>query len=771
MNDLICTLTARCRASALWLTLFAAAVAQGAEPYGGWEPVGIAGGGSMFTPAISPVDPQRMMINCDMSAAYLSADTGRSWRMIHYSQLSGNTFCRPVFHPTESNTIYAVSGWSGSLKVTRDGGRTWVATGNLPAGLKGEIAIDSGNPDLMFAGVQDGVWRSTDAGKSWKKGNGPKGAAVGFHCDQTSPAARRICFAATTEGVWRSDDGGASWVEKSAGLPWRELRSFAGASNTKAGLCALYVAVPARETGGAYSGGVYRSVDRGEHWESAMGEGINKDIRAADEWAMGKIAEYHKVLAADAKPLTVYALNSNTGVKPPHHATVYRSDDGGKNWRATFSPDARFQKTNVDMDWRTAGAGQFYQEEPFGAAICPSDPERLLFCGSMGCFITVNGGVSWRACHAVAAASEPAGGPDSRWICNGLVVTTTWHYYVDPFERNRHYIAYTDIGFSRSLDAGKTWMWWGRKAWPPWQNTCYELAFDPDTKGRIWGAFSDTHDIPNENIISGRHRPDRPGGVCLSEDSGATWRKMNEGLPAAPVTALVLDPKSRAGARTLYAGVFDKGVFKSVDDGRTWKTAGEGLGTDANRRVCRLILHADGTLFALITAKKAGGKYLQSGVGLYRSIDGAGSWELVNGTKPLLWPKDFAVGLQDRRTIYLGASDLGHGNTEGGLYRTLDGGKSWELILRKGPQHFGAYLHPKRSGWVYATLCEGAPGSGLWLSRDLGRNWESVDGLPFSNIQRVEFDPADDSIIYVTTFGGSVWRGPADGAGKEAVTK
>jgi hypothetical protein len=58
------------------------------------------------------------------------------------------------------------------------------------------------------------------------------------------------------------------------------------------------------------------------------------------------------------------------------------------------------------------------------------------------------------------------------------------------------------------------------------------------------------------------------------------------------------------------------------------------------------------------------------------------------------------------------------------------------------------------------TLTEGAPGAGLWLTRDHGQTWEAFDELPFSNIQRVEFNPHDETRIHVTTFGGSVWRGP-----------
>ena len=110
---------------------------------------------------------------------------------------------------------------------------------------------------------------------------------------------------------------------------------------------------------------------------------------------------------------------------------------------------------------------------------------------------------------------------------------------------------------SRSLDGGTTWHWWNQKTWAPWRNTCYEMAFDPDTPGKIWGAFSDVHDIPNDNIISEHHGHQRPGGVCVSRDFGASWKPETQGIPPKPVTSIVLDPRSAKGARTLYAGVFD----------------------------------------------------------------------------------------------------------------------------------------------------------------------------------------------------------------------
>jgi len=694
--------------------------------------------------------------------------------MIHHAQLRTDTQCRPGFHPTDANVMYASS--SGRLKVSRDRGRTFAPVGDLKDSLSGEIAIHPSDPRLLLVGTRSGRCQlSRDAGLTWTPCPGPQGRVVGFHfvpAGRASPLASELVrgrttyeehtmFAATDRGIWRSNDGGRTWAEKTEGLPWKEIQGFAGGSDATGTM--LYCTVTSKLEDGILRGGVYRSRDRGETWESAMGRGINLGTTKADQWSYGPIAQYRQILTTDARPLTVYVLNTSTGFHPPHHETVYRSDDGGGTWRATYFQDPRFKEYNVAPNYVTASAGQSYKggDTPFGAAICNSDPNRLILVWSQS-YITHNGGATWFNGDTYPAPGQQPG-PGSAWACTGLVVTTTWNYYLDPFEANRHYIAYTDIGFARSLDAGRTWIWWDKNTWAPWRNTCYEIAFDPEIPGKMWGAFSNVHDIPNDNIISERHGHNGPGGACISRDFGASWKPEAQGLPLRPVTSIVLDPRSPKDARALYAGVFMEGVYKSTDDGQTWTLKKTGLGHPLNMRVSRVLLHADGTLFAMICAMRpAQGKPLVSeGVGLYRSRDGAETWEKVNASQLFLYPKDFSVHPRNSNIILVGVCDAGGGDQSGGLWRTTDAGQTWQRIGRQARQTFGGYFHPKHEDWIYMTLTEGAPGAGLWLSQDNGQTWQAFDALPFSNIQRLTFDPADDNLLYVTTFGGSIWRGPA----------
>ena len=692
-----------------------------------------------------------MFIACDMSGSYVTGDGGENWRMIHYSQLSSNIRFRAAFHPENPAVILAADGADNSwLVISKDAGRTWARLARLPAALTGELIFNLRNPRELALGAGKKTYLSADGGKTWQEAAGVRGEFL------SAAFAGQEIFVGTKTGIFRSVDERKTWSQTSGNLSDAEILSFAVGQSIDGKSVILYAATSTGLKDGKLIGGVFRSENRGSTWESAMGGGLNLETKALDQWSEGEFPVYRTVLAARGKPATVYALNTSTGVPPPHHATVYRSDDAGRHWRAVFYPDPRWQPCNVEADFVVATDRQYYGGFPNGVTLSPGNPEALLWVDNGSAYCTTNGGGNWRAAHSRPAPAAPDGSP--RWRCNGLVVTTTWNYYIDPHNPSRHHLCYTDIGYARSEDRGATWAWWPKAGRAPWRNTCYELAFDPAKPGRLWGAFSDVHDIPYGNIIENRHRSQGPGGIALSEDGGKSWKPLNGGLPAAPVTSITLDPRSAADKRVLYAGLFGQGVFRSDNGGTLWAAKSSGLGSAANRRVSKVFLHGDGTLFALVTALKQGRDFQPGGVGLFRSADRGESWLSVTAGQPFLWPKDFTVDPASSQVIYLGNCDA-NGVQSGGLYRTEDGGKTWQRLLRQGPEHVGASLMPGRPDWVFATVAEGAETSGLWLSTDRGRTFSPVAGLPFRNATRVTADPADPKVIYITTFGGSAWKG------------
>jgi hypothetical protein len=302
----------------------------------------------------------------------------------------------------------------------------------------------------------------------------------------------------------------------------------------------------------------------------------------------------------------------------------------------------------------------------------------------------------------------------------------------------------------------------------------------------MWAALSQVHDIPNNNIVLGGHRAEGYGCVGYSEDFGVTWIERNlqqpvidyhwsewtegdyaarKGLPVAPVTSVILDPKSPVDARILYASVWQHGVFTSLDGGLTWSPCYTGLGAPGgNMRVCRLRLHPDGTLFCLITGLLHDSQLIRDGVGLYRSTDNGNTWQEITNGLDICWTTDYDVDPRDSQIVYLGVcDDPGRNQQEGGLYKTTDGGHAWQRLARKSSLHFGATIYPQNPDWVYMTLTyNDAANPPLWLSKDAGSTWEPFEDYPFCSAHRVHFDPQDEGTIYVTSYGGSVWKGPAE---------
>jgi photosystem II stability/assembly factor-like uncharacterized protein len=251
------------------------------------------------------------------------------------------------------------------------------------------------------------------------------------------------------------------------------------------------------------------------------------------------------------------------------------------------------------------------------------------------------------------------------------------------------------------------------------------------------------------------------GGVVVSEDGGRTWKPSIEGMGQTAATHMLLDPKSPADSRTLYVCGFGKGVFKSTDGGRSWTLKNNGL--EGNEPFAwRMVSDSKGRLYLVVARRSSDGSIgsPQDGA-LYRSSDGAEHWQRLAMPEGCNGPNGLAVDPSDDSRLYLAAwgKRVPSGDTGGGIFLSTDAGKTWKSVLDRDQHVFDVTPDGRLPGVLYATGFE----SSAWKSTDRGEQWTRIKGYNFKWGQRVFPDPADPKMIYVCTFGGGIWHGPADG--------
>ena len=275
-----------------------------------------------------------------------------------------------------------------------------------------------------------------------------------------------------------------------------------------------------------------------------------------------------------------------------------------------------------------------------------------------------------------------------QWTTTGLDVTTNYGVQFDPFNLKHVYIDYTDIGLFQSNNGGASWKSSSSGVPEDWRNTSYWLAFDPAVKGLLWGAFSGVHDLPRAKDWRRRSPLTFTGGVAVSTDSGWHWTPSNQGMPSTSVTDILMDPSSPVGKRTLYLTGFGRGVYKSVDNGKTWNLKNDGI-TEAQPFVWRLTQTREGTLYLVIARASEGRNPPVPGPGaLYRSTDKAEHWVKMNLPKGVDGPTGLTVDPRNSRRLYLTA--WGHEGIEvdrgGGVFLSTDAGQTWKPIFQNS-QH------------------------------------------------------------------------------------
>jgi hypothetical protein len=277
----------------------------------------------------------------------------------------------------------------------------------------------------------------------------------------------------------------------------------------------------------------------------------------------------------------------------------------------------------------------------------------------------------------------------------------------------------------------------------------------------MWGAFSAVHDLPRPKMWRHRDPDTYRGGVGISTDGGRTWAPAGTGMPESATTHVLLDPTSPRGNRTLYACAFGRGVFKSTDGGTTWAPRSAGI-EGPQPFAWRLTRAGDGTLYLVVARRSERGEIGDERDGaLYRSADGAERWTrmaLPSGTNG---PSGLAVDPRDSRRLYLAAwgRATAGGDTGGGIFLSTDGGATWRNVLPAYQHVYDVTIDERDPVTLYACGFD----QSAFRSQDRGLTWARIRGFNFKWGHRVIPDPRDAARIYVTTFGGGVWHGPAAG--------
>ncbi len=171
----------------------------------------------------------------------------------------------------------------------------------------------------------------------------------------------------------------------------------------------------------------------------------------------------------------------------------------------------------------------------------------------------------------------------------------------------------------------------------------------------------------------------------------------------------------------------------------------------------------DGTLFLIVSRRSDDGSIGNEGDGaIYRSDDHAESWTKVGLPKETNGPTSLVVDAENPNRLLLsawGRNVKGEFNADigGGMFSSDDDGKSWTPVYEKD-QHIHDITFDPRINTYYACGFN----STAYKSVDHGKTWTRIEGYDFKWGKRVDLDPRDANRIFVITYGGGVWSGPAN---------
>jgi photosystem II stability/assembly factor-like uncharacterized protein len=683
-----------------------------------WRLVGPFRGGRVLAVTGVPGDANTFYFGAVAGGVWKTTDGGDSWRPIA-DQARIVSVGAIAVAPSDPNVIYVGTGeacirgditYGDGVYKSTDAGKTWASVGLADTRHIGRVLVDPRNPDIVFVAAlghafgpnsERGVFRSADGGKSWQKVlfKDDKTGAIDISFDPTNS---RILFAALWEASrspWGMTSGGpGSGLYRSAdgGLTWKQLQGN-GLPSGVLGRIGVSVGADGNRVYAiieAEQGGIYASSDAGEHWQR-----VNDDHRFIQRsWY------FNHIIADPKSPDTVYVLNTSFS----------RSTDGGR----TFS--------NISG----------MHGDHHGLWIDPTNPQRMINSNDGGADITQDGGRTW---------STQGNQPTAEFY--HVLADNRFPYMIYGAQQDNSTVAIASRSDHGVINTSDWYSVGGGESG--------HVVPDPRNPDIVYAGSYDGL-ITRYDKRTGQSQDINPWPLNPMGHGAADL--VHRFQWTAPIAASPNEPG------TFYHGA--EVLFKTSDGGLSWTAISKDLTRNdkSKQQPSGGPLNQDNTsveyyctIFAIAEAPGDKGViWVGSDDGLVHvTRDGGATWTNVTprdmpewGTVSLIDPSPRTPG-----TAYVAVDRHRLDDFRPYIFKTTDYGKSWSRIVNGLPAN--AFVHavredPKRKGLLFAGT-----ESGVFVSFDDGARWQSLQlNLPVSPVHDLI---VKDNDLVVATHGRAFW--------------
>lgn len=671
---------------------------------------------------------------------------------------------------TDPKTVY-IGAAAGGLWKSTDGGMTWTSIfDNEPNPSIGAIAVAPSNPSIIWVGTGeannrqsaswgDGVYKSTDGGKTWSHVGLDDTQAIGrVVIDPTNP---EVVYVAAVGHLWGPNPERGLFKTSDGGKTWNKvlfINNDTGVSDVAIdpqSPTTLYAAAYERRrtawgfNGGGPDSGVYKSTDGGSNWTK-----LTTDLPNVGDIGRIAVAVYRK------NPDIVYALIQNG-----KDGGVFRSEDKGATWKKMSSEDPRpsyFSQIRID----------------------PNNDLRI-WMGGVNLYYSEDGGKTFNQQRVRNVHSDFHG------------------IWIDPQNSNFMLVG-CDGGVYESRDAGRDWdhlnvMNLGQ---------AYEVGYDNQEPYHVCAGYQDNAEwcgpsrtwfeggIPNSAwfMVGGgdgfyvKPDPTDPDTIYTESQDGNVQRRdlrTNEAFSIRPVPPNDTAPPYRFNWNSpllistrdhntiYYGGNF---LFKSTDRGNSWTRLGGDLTTGVDRNTLPILgaLPTKDTLslydgvewyptITTIDESPLNTSVLWVGTddgNLQVSRDGGQNWENVASRVPGV-PKGTYVtrvvaSQYDEGTAYVTLDGHRSNDFHVYLFKTINYGRTWKNLGAGIPQETGT-LHVIREHPTDKNMLFVGAEFGAYFSLDGGESWNKLKmGLPTVPVDDIQIQPRENDLI-LATHGRSIY--------------